>query len=267
MSLLVDPAKENDIEQNPAPKDQEPTGFAVPEKFKGKSAEEIARSYVELEKDSGRLRNELGEYRSLTDRLLQLEEKRVKDLEGAGGKAEGDFDVDPAEFLSNPRETLSKWYEYQKKKDPEYRAIQERLNRVEGHVGQQTLKSKHSDAEQITSDPEFIEFVKAHPVRVSIAQRAVQGQDIEALDYLLTEYKERKVVPKEPERKENSEVSAARRVATEKASSGSPANPRPGGDKVFSRRKLIQLKISNPEEYSSMQDEILLAYAQGRVVD
>ena len=270
MSLLVDPVVDNgNKDPNPAveSKEKKPE-FDIPEKFKGKSAEEIARSYVELEKDSGRLRNELGDYRSLTDRLLKLEEKRATDLEGAGAKPKDEYELDPAEFLSNPRETLARWYEHQKKQDPEYQGLQERLNRVEGHIGAQTLTSKHADANELTSDPDFLAFVQAHPVRLSIAQRAVQQQDVDSLDYLLTEYKERKgALRKEPEPKEDSEINAARRVATEKASSGSSTNARPGGDKVFSRRKLIQLKINNPEEYAAMQDDILLAYAQGRVVD
>jgi len=272
MAILVDPVTDNDP-NGPVARDNEVKAekanteeFHVPDKFKGKTPEEIARSYVELEKELGRVRNDVGEYRSLTDRLLQLEEKRANDLEGAGGKRQDDFNIDPAELLSNPRESLTKWYEHQKKADPEYRSLQQRLDQIEGHYRQQTLTTKHADAEQITNDPDFHEFVKAHPVRLSIAQQAVQNGDVNALDYLLTEYKERKAVPK-PEPKQDSETDAARRVATEKASSGGPANQRPGGDKVFSRRKLIQLKINNPEEYAAMQDQILLAYAQGRVVD
>lgn len=272
MAILVDQPKDNDVNE-PVERDNNVQvdtvvreEFQVPEKFRGKSAEEIARSYVELEKEFGRVRNDVGEYRSLTDRLLQLEEKRAKDLEGAGAKAEADFNIDPAELLSNPRESLTKWYEYQKKKDPEFQSLQERLNRIEGHVNTQVMTSKHADAQEITNDPRFHEFVKAHPVRLSIAQQAVQNGNMDALDYLLTEYKERNATS-QPERKQVSETEAARRVATEKASSGGPASSRTGGDKVFSRRKLIQLKITNPEEYSAMQDQILLAYAQGRVVD
>jgi hypothetical protein len=275
MTLLVDPAKDNDagepvVRNNDVHVEQKGSAaneFQIPDKFKGKSPEEIARSYVELEKEFGRVRNDVGEYRSLTDRLLQLEEKRVSDLEGAGAKVEAEFNIDPAELLSNPRESLTKWYEHQRKSDPEYRALQERLNAIEGHVKQQVVTSKHADAEQITNDPDFHDYVKAHPVRLSIAQAAVQNGDVNALDYLLTEYKERKGARQEPEPKQDSETSTARRVATEKASSGGPTAARTGGDKVFSRRKLIQLKISNPDEYAAMQDQILLAYAQGRVVD
>lgn len=269
MSILVDnETADNEIVAEPGtvaePQAEKPSDFAVPEKFRGKSAEDIAKSYVELEKELGRVRNDVGDYRSLTDRLLQLEEKRTRDLEGAGASPES-MDIDPADFLTNPRESLTKWYEQQKKSDPEYRSLQDRLNRVESHYKTEVVRSKHADADELAQDPDFIAFVQAHPVRLQLAQAAVQQGNVDALDYLLTEYKERK--GSRPEPKQASEASAARRVATERASSGSPAGARTGGDKVYSRRKLIQLKITNPDEYAAMQDQILLAYAQGRVTD
>lgn len=249
---------------------QEPreTEEVIPEKFKGKSAADIARSYVELEKELGRTRNDVGEMRSLTDRLLQIEEKRVRDLEGAGGKAEEDFNIDPAQLLSNPRETLEKWYEVRRNKDPVFQEVQQRLARIEGHVVEQEIKSAHEDADQITADPEFHNWVKGHPVRLNIAQSAIQHKDVQSLDYLLTEYKRDKGASAAPERRQsNPEVETVRRITTEKASSGSPTDARKTSDQVFSRRKLIKLKIENPEEYSAMQDQILRAYAEGRVVD
>lgn len=275
MSLLIDPVNsgvDNQVASlegatvEPQVK-QEPEGFAVPDKFKGKSAEDIARSYVELEKEFGRVRNDVGEYRTLTDRLLQIEEKRVKDLEGAGQKTVDKFEIDAAELLTNPRETLEKWYEHRKLADPVFTEVQERLARIEGQAVQKEVLSRHQDAAEVTNSPEFLSWVQEHPVRLNIARAAVQNQDLDSLDYLLTEYKGKTPRASAPEPKQESEASRAKRVATESASSGSPTNSRTGGDKVFSRRRLIDLKIRNPEEYAAMQDQILSAYAEGRVVD
>src|SRR5579872_5289513 len=45
--------------QTQAPVQNQPSGFQIPEKFAGKSAEEIAKSYVELEKQYGSHAEEL----------------------------------------------------------------------------------------------------------------------------------------------------------------------------------------------------------------
>jgi len=279
VSLIVDPSVVDNqtatlaaavVEpQSKSPATKEAESFEVPEKFKGKSAEEIAKSYIELEREFGRVRNDVGEYRSLTDRLLAIEEKRVSDLEGAGGKAaDSDFTIDPTELLTNPRETLEKWYEHRVKADPVYQKNQERLDRIEGQYDQKEITSAHPDAADITNSPEFHSWVQEHPVRLGIARTAVEKRDITSLDYLLTEYKSKKGTTTEPEpKKQDSEADLARRVVTEKASSGSPTSTRFTGTEVFSRRKLIDLKIRNPEEYSAMQDRILSAYAEGRVTD
>jgi hypothetical protein len=274
MSLLVDTKdgvvvnQISDATVEKPQNEQTEKPFTVPEKFQGKTAEEIARAYVELERHTGQLRNEIGDYRSMTDRLLTIEEKRVSDLKGAGGTVQEDeFNIDPTELLTNPKETLKKWYEAQREKDPVFQEVRQRLDRVEGRVNHNDLQSAHADAEQITSSPEFLDWVKEQPFRLRIAQSAVQAQDVQALDYLLTEYKGDKPQGTKTETKRDSEVDRAKKVTTETASSGVPVQRGKTSDEVFSRRKLIQLKLTNPNEYADLSERILAAYAEGRVVD
>lgn len=279
MTILIDPAEEITVDLNqgvesdpatpvkgvtadPIVSTKELDDFTVPDKFKGKTAEEIARSYVELEKHQGNLNNQLGDYRSMTDRFLSLEEKRVADLESAGAEK---FEIDATDLLANPEKVMDEYFEHRRAQDPAYTELQTRLDRIEGQVGQTSIQGRHADAAEVTNDPAFQAWVGAHPVRAGIAQSAVANKDLDQLDYLLTEWKERQPAAAPTATSQQDEISAAQRVATESVSAS--GNTSANSDKRFSRRKLVQLKMHNPDEYSAMSDEILLAYAQKRVDD
>jgi len=239
----------------------------VPDKFAGKSVEEVAAAYTNLESELGRMRNELGDYRTMTDRFLSIEEKRVADL---GQEQAEEFTIDPTDLLANPEKVLNEYYEHRSAADPHNRELQERLDRIEGQVGQSSIEARHADAVTITNDPEFQNWVGSNAFRNRIAAEAVQNRDVDALDYLLTEWKDRNPGAASNEatgdtvsQAQQNEVRRAQSVATESSSSGNTGNT----GKRFSRRKLVELKIRNADEYAARSDEILQAYAQGRVDD
>lgn len=237
-------------------------GFTLPAKFKGKTLEEIAQSYVELESSTGALKNQLGDYRTITDRFLSIEEKRVADLKEVDAE---DYNIDPTELLSDPNKVLEKFYNDRRAKDPEFQALTQRLDAMEAQVGQSSLQQAHPDAVELINDPRFQAWVGEDPYRQQIANQAVQNKDVPALTFLLKEWKERNptsVVTDDPHAR--TEVQTARSVSTESSTSGTSAAT---SGKRFSRRKLVQLKMQNPDEYSAMSEEILLAYAQKRVDD
>lgn len=278
MTILVDTSEEEAVDLNqgvestpvtPVESDaivstKELDDFTIPEKFKGKTAEDIAKSYVELEKHQGSLNNQLGDYRSMTDRFLSLEEKRVADLGKAGVEP---YEIDPTELLANPEKVLEEYFEHRKGNDTEYTELQDRLDRIEGQVGQSSIQAKHADANDITADPAFQAWVNSNSVRMEIAQSAVQNKDIDKLDYLLTGWKESNpgTADTSTDTPQRTELQNARRVSTETTSAS--GNTSTDSGKRFSRRKLVHLKMSNPDEYAAMSDEILLAYSQKRVDD
>lgn len=253
--------------------DQAPDGFQMPEKFKDKSPEEIAKSYVELESFHGRqvndLSNEVSHYRNLTDRFLSIEEKRQNDLQSAGPQTQ-EIEIDPAEFLQNPRRVMDEYYESRKAQDTEYKVLENRLNQIEGQLGQASMHQAHPDAQQVFASPEFAQWLQSNPQRAMLAQSAVQSGNTDLATYLLSEYKERQslsqpsqVVTQDPlAAQQQNEIQAAQEVSTETSSTGNTAGeskPR------FSRAKLVNLKINNPDEYERMNDQIVLAYHEGRV--
>lgn len=244
------------------PDTQEKQSFEMPDKFKGKSAEEIAQSYVNAEKRLGEVNNQLGEYRSMTDRLLELEEKRISDLEKGGSDNIEEFDIDPTELLANPKEVMDRYYEQRLASDSAYTELQKRLDRIESTTIEQQFSEKHPDAYDRFNDPAFLDWVKTNPYRANMAATAVNTQDYNSLDYLLTDYKERTTDAPKNDRRAR-ELQNAALVATESSSSGNSAS----SSKVYSRRKIVDLKIRNPEEYRNRASEFTKAYAEGRVTD
>lgn len=255
---------DNHEDENINSEDPKDEGFQMPEKLKGKSAEEIAKMYVEDERYKGDLQNQLGEYRQMTDRLLGLEEKRVSDLEKGGADAE-DYEIDPTELLANPKEVMDRYYEQRRSQDEGYTKLQERLDRIEMQSQEQQFQEKHPDVQQLVNDPAFLGWVQEHPVRANMAAQAVQNNDYNSLDYLLSDYKKGAGEPATQDRKAQ-ELDRAAKAGTEKASSG--GNSAGGKDsKMYSRREIVNLKINKPMEYRQRADEFMLAYAEGRVKD
>lgn len=231
----------------------------VPDKLQGKSMEEVYEMYLNAEKDRSRIANELGEQRKLTDRFLKLEEDRQQQ-----GQVEEAFELDATDLLADPVNTLDKYFE---RKEAAIRSqYEDRIKALEGNMGQQQLVAKHPDAQTITNDPKFLAWVQSNPYRARIAGEAVQKQDLDALDYLLTEYKGDVAQPETvtgaaPVREDPH--AAVRAASLEKPSAADAGS----GGEIYSRNALIRMKLEDPEGYAdpAFQAEIIKAYAEGRV--
>ena len=88
-SIVVDPEEisadtevEDTVEPDETPEtleaesDIEPTSSDIPDKFAGKSVEDIVKSYQNLEQELGRKSQEIGELRQLSDSFLKAEISR-----------------------------------------------------------------------------------------------------------------------------------------------------------------------------------------------
>lgn len=265
---LIDPIEDPKVDENghiveeDEQLTEEPQEPQLPDKFKGKTAQEIAEMYLNLEKDHGRLANEVGETRKLVDRVLDMQSSNQPQPQG---QVDDGDDIDAADLLNDPKGTLEKVLARREAKLKEdYEA---RIRQIEGHLGVQQLQSKHGDFQQITNDPEFLEFVQANPYRSRIAQNAVQNGDLEAVDYLITEWKDRRgsAAPSAAEAKPGKPdpLQAARRASLESSGSGESRS----NQKIFSRQEIIKTRLYDYEKYSdpAYQAEIMKAYAEGRV--
>jgi hypothetical protein len=220
--------------------------------------------YRNLEAAHGRMANELGTQRQLSDRLLEL--KRNDDLgQNAPSKKPEKVNVTAADLLEKPTEALERFAD--SREAAVVAQVNDRLNRVEAALVQREFAAKHPDANTVAQSPEFVEWVKASPVRQRAAQAAVQGH-FGAADDLLTEFKAikpAKVVKEEDDEKQNQE--AARKSTLDGGGAGGPDPGNKKSGKVYSRSDLMRLRIEKPETYynEDFQQEITIAYAQGRV--
>jgi hypothetical protein len=128
------------------------------------------------------------------------------------------------------------------------------------------LSSEFPDFQQTVNDPEFAEWVKSSPVRLRLYAEADSNADYDAAAELLNtwSYVKPKAAPKAAT--PSPEVKAAQKAAVKQATVDVGSNAAsPTSSKIYRRADLIRLQLEDPDRYYSLQDEILAAYAEGRV--
>lgn len=223
----------------------------LPEKYKGKSAAEIARMHEEAEKLIGRQANEVGELRKLTDEILkqQLSSKPQQQEE----VPEVDFWSDPDTYLNKKLET-----------HPDILAarqlqIQQRMQQTAS-----LLEQNHPDFQQIASSQDFQDWVAKSKVRTELYVRADKDFDYDSADELLSSYKAIRGVKQENAQKQVKDL-ADNRDKQLKAASVDSGGGNVTSAKIYRRSDLIRLKMTDPSRYEALQPEIMAAYAEGRV--
>ena len=221
----------------------------VPEKFQGKELKDVVNSYTELEKELGRKNNEVGELRKLTDDFLKQQ------LDAPAAPKENQIDLD--DLLENPNDVVTKAVD----NNPRIAALEEQLRQAQVLEQKTGFESKHKDWDSVLKSEDFASWVTGSPVRQNMFQEANANYDYAVLDEVFSLYKDVRGVAKE--QAENKAAvkrkKALKNTSTEKGSTGEVSK------KVYRRADLIRLKQTDPNRYSEMNDEIMLAYAEGRV--
>jgi hypothetical protein len=233
------------VEQTPEPVVEQ----VIPEKYKGKSLDDIVRMHQEAEKMIGRQAQEVHEVRSLADQLLkrQLEADKAPAVESAP-------EVD---FFENPQDSIKRAIE---NNPAVLEAKQANLEFKRMKTAQQ-LSAKHPDMATIVQDTGFQEWVKASQVRLGLYAKADAEFDFGSADELLSTYKELKQVRNNNvhETGKQQKAQALKAAGVDTGGSGEVAK------KVYRRADLIRLKMTDPDRYELLQPEIMSAYAEGRV--
>ena len=116
--------------------------------------------------------------------------------------------------------------------------------------------------ETILQDPKFAEWIKGSKVRTKLFVQADQRYDYDAADELFTLWKERNQVVQQTAQAEK----VARKSAVKSANTGNARGAAEGSrKKVYRRADIIKFMKSDPDRYNAISDEILQAYAEGRV--
>lgn len=248
LSSLED-AEEQEVKQESKEPSEEDKSI-IPDKFKDKSIEDIVQSYTKLEKEFGRKSNEVGELRKLTDEFLKLQLDKQEQSIDSSDKDKG-FTFD--DLVDNPSEAIQKALD----NNPEFKSLKEQLTNSKRDSAKSVFESKHPDWQEVVQSDGFQDWVAESKIRTKMFQEANQNYDYETGDEIFQLYKDTHNVKKEAANKKREEDLKA--VTTETGSTGVVKQ------KVYRRADLVKLRMQDPQRFDDMQDEILLAYKEGRV--
>jgi hypothetical protein len=230
----------------------------VPEKYRGKSLEEVVRMHQESEKLIGRQAQEVGENRRLLDQFIkqQLETKQ----EAPPSKAqEIDYFEDPAKAINQAVEN-----------NPILKQLQEQQAQQAQLVAKQTIEKIHPDYLSVAQSDDFAAWIQGSKVRVQLFAQA-SNYDVDSALELLETYKSLRGIQAQKteatkaadeslkKTDEESRGKALKAASVQQGGTGESTKP------VYRRADLIRLRMQDPNRYESMADEILNAYAEGRV--
>ena len=153
---------------------------AVPEKYQGKSVEELVQMHQELEKFSGKQSTEVGELRSVVDDYIKTELANYQ----APQQQQPDEDVD---FFIDPDTAVNRAIE----NHPKIREAEQYTQQYKKQATLAQLGNKHPDMQQVLQDPKFAEWVKGSKIRTQLFVLADQQYDYDAADELFTLWKDR----------------------------------------------------------------------------
>ena len=230
----------------------------LPEKYRGKSLEEVVRMHQESEKLIGRQAQEVGENRRLLDQFIkqQLETKQ----EAPPSKAqEIDYFEDPAKAINQAVEN-----------NPILKQLQEQQAQQAQLVAKQTIEKAHPDYLSVAQSDDFAAWIQGSKVRVQLFAQA-SNYDVDSALELLETYKSLKGI--QAQKAATTKAADESLKKTDEESRGKAlkaASVQQGGTgestkNIYRRADLIRLRMQEPERYESMADEILNAYAEGRV--
>ena len=132
----------------------------------------------------------------------------------------------------------------------------------------QQLAAKHPDFATIAQDAGFQDWVKSSAIRLQLFSKADAEYDFESADELLSTYKEIKQIKQAQQVQQTASAAKVESQAQEQAMRAATVDVGGAGEssrKVYRRADLIKLRMTDPERYDQMSDEIMAAYAEGRV--
>ena len=230
----------------------------MPEKYKNKSLDEIVRMHQEAEKLIGRQAQEVGEVRKLADSLLkqQLEAKHDRQPEPA---QEIDWFDDPQKAINQALES-----------NPVLRQLQEQQAIQAQRAALDSIEKTHPDFVSVAQSEDFQQWIASSRARQRLYADA-NNYDVDSALELLDNYKSLRGLRQQKEETSKAADEALKKTDSEgrskalKAAAVQQGGTGETGKPVYRRADLIRLRMQDPNRYESMADEILNAYAEGRV--
>jgi len=230
--------------------EENPVEDDLPEKYRGKSAKEIAAMHTEAEKLIGKQGSEVGELRRVVDDFIKAQ--TLKEAK----KEEPEQDDDS--FFVDPKSAVKRAIEnHPSIKEAQQASMAMRQQEVLGKIG-----SKHPNYQDTIQDPAFADWVKSSRIRMEMYARAETQLDYDAADELLSTWEERQSVAKT--------VAETTKVDRQQQLKAASVNTQGATDSVakkkYRRADIIKLMQTDPDRYDAMSSEIMKAYQEGRVI-
>ena len=247
---LIDEEKQEASEIEAVEQQQATPKSELPEKYRGKSVEEVAKMHQEVEKRLSIQGQEIGEVRKLADELIR---QNLESKQQLAKKIEPEVD-----FFEDPQAAIQKAVD----NHPDVQSSKLAFANLQKMQIKQQLSAAHPDFNEIANDQNFADWVKSSPVRIKIFTAADAGYDFDSANELLSTYKQiRGARAKQGEvLQENNRQLSLRAAGVDVGGSGESSK------KTYRRIDLQNLLNTNPDRYTAMQDEIMRAYSEGRVL-
>jgi len=234
-------------EEQATPEPQEPE---IPDKYKGKTAEELVQMHQEAEKLLGRQSSEVGELRKVVDTYIQTQLTQEQQQ-----APQQDEEID---WFTDPDKAVDRAIQ----NHPKIKEAEELTKQYRASTALSELQRKHPDMQQILQDTNFAEWIKASNVRTKLFVAADQQYDHEAADELFSLWKERQnIVQQTAAVEQQARKQTVKAAATGNASGSMESAPK----KIYRRADIIKLMQTDPDRYAALQPEIMQAYAEKRV--
>ena len=249
---ITDTLDTQDTVETPQEEEQPQPESELPEKYQGKSVEDLVQMHQELERFTGKQSTEVGDLRKVVDDYISSQTQLSQQApEVQQQDEEVDFFVDPQTAVARAIDN-----------HPKIKEAQAYTQQAKKQTALAQLQQQHPDMESVLQDPKFAEWITGSKIRTQLFVRADQEYDYEAAHELFSNWKERNQVVQQTAEVEK----AARKNAVKSANTG---NARGTGEgtrkKTYRRADIIKLMKSDPDRYMALQPEIMAAYADGRV--
>lgn len=249
----VEEEAEQEEEESAETTKSEQEADEIPDKYRGKSIQEIVAMHQHAEQLIGKQGQEVGELRRVVDDFIQSQS--VKEQQQAHSALE---EFDETAFFENPKDAIQKLLD----NHPSVKQSQAIAAQLKQQEAIARLKATHPDFVDIAKDEKFLDWVGKSKVRTKLLAEADKNYDFDSADELLTLWKERQQLVSDTLTVEKQQRKDQVKTASSGTSKGSGER---ASRKIYRRADIIDLIRKDPDRYASLMPEIRQAYAEGRV--
>ena len=228
--------------------------YKVPEKYAGKTLEDVINMHQNSESLIGKQGQELGEQRKLVQSLIEAQNATQTTTPPEEKTSfEDQFYSDPAQAVNSAIEN-----------HPEVVNARKERQQVQQQHQLSVLEKAYPDWQDRVSTKDFQDWVGSSEIRTEMFRKADSDFRPDYAIELFDMYDKINMIDKTQEvKKEESKKrqDALKKTSSETRSSGDSL----GGKKIYRRADLINLQVTDPNRYEALQDEIYSAYQEGRV--